>query len=52
MRTTALKLADRSVAAMWAGQAMAATCHNTGSYERWLEAFKKEAAGARHLARR
>ena len=24
--------------------ALAATCHNTGSYERWLEDFKKEAA--------
>ncbi len=43
MRTTAWKLAIVAIAAMWAGQAMAATCHNTGSYERWLEAFKKEA---------
>jgi lytic murein transglycosylase len=44
MRTIALKLAVAAVGAMWAGQAMAAACHNTGSYERWLEAFKKEAA--------
>src|SRR5665647_1603962 len=43
MRTTLLKLAVTALAALWAGQAMAATCHNTGSYERWLEAFKKEA---------
>ena len=26
------------------GQAQAATCHNSGSYERWLEEFKKDAA--------
>jgi lytic murein transglycosylase len=42
MRTTAWKLAIVAIAALWAGQALA-TCHNTGSYERWLEAFKKEA---------
>ena len=27
-----------------AGSAVAAACHNSGSYERWLEDFKKEAA--------
>jgi lytic murein transglycosylase len=44
MRKTALKWAAFALCAVWAGQAAAATCHNTGSYERWLEAFKKEAA--------
>ena len=44
MRKTALKWAALALCALWAGQAAAATCHNTGSYERWLEAFKKEAA--------
>ena len=45
MRTTAVKL----TVAIWltaivAGTATAATtCQNTGSYERWLEAFKKDA---------
>ncbi len=43
MRTTALKLTAAAIGALWAGQAFAATCHNTGSYERWLDAFKKEA---------
>jgi len=32
------------VAMGFAGQLLAATCQNTGSYERWLEDFKKEAA--------
>ena len=42
---TALKLAAAAVVVMCAGQAMAASCQNTnGSYERWLEAFKKDAA--------
>lgn len=44
MRKTALKWAAFALCAVWAGQAAAATCHNTGSYERWLEAFKNEAA--------
>jgi lytic murein transglycosylase len=44
MRKTALKWAAFALCAVWAGQAAAATCHYTGSYERWLEAFKKEAA--------
>ena len=44
MRKTALKWAAFALCAVWAGQAAAATCHNPGSYERWLEAFKKEAA--------
>ena len=45
MRTTAVKL----TAAIWltaivTGTATAATtCQNTGSYDRWLEAFKKDA---------
>jgi lytic murein transglycosylase len=43
MRTTALKLAVAAISVMCAGQAMAARCQNTGSYERWLEAFKKDA---------
>jgi lytic murein transglycosylase len=44
MRKTALKWAALALCALWAGPAAAAICHNTGSYERWLEAFKKEAA--------
>jgi lytic murein transglycosylase len=44
MRKTALKWAALALCALWAGQAAAAACHNTGSYERWLDAFKKEAA--------
>jgi lytic murein transglycosylase len=44
MRKTSWKWAALALCAVWAGQAAAATCHNTGSYERWLEAFKKEAA--------
>jgi lytic murein transglycosylase len=44
MRKTALKLAAAMLAAILAGPALAAACHNTGSYERWLEDFKKEAA--------
>src|SRR5580698_621537 len=43
MRTTVLKLTAIAVGALWAGQAAAATCHNTGSYEQWLATFKKEA---------
>jgi lytic murein transglycosylase len=44
MRKTALKWAAVALGAVLAGPAVAATCHNTGSYERWLEEFKKEAA--------
>ena len=44
MRNAALKLAAAAFAAVLAGPALAATvCHNTGSYERWLEQFKKDA---------
>jgi lytic murein transglycosylase len=47
MRKTALKLAVAAIGAVLAGQAMAASCQNTnGSYERWLETFKKDAAAA------
>ena len=44
MRNTALKLAAALLGCLLAGQALAASCQNTGSYERWLDAFKKEAA--------
>src|ERR1700687_1140946 len=44
MRTTALKLAAVLLSAVMAGPALAASCPNTGSYQRWLEAFKKEPA--------
>jgi len=44
MRKTALTLAAALLAAVLAGQAEAASCQNTGSYERWLDAFKKDAA--------
>ncbi|MGH6726631.1 MAG: lytic murein transglycosylase, partial [Pseudolabrys sp.] len=44
MRKTALKWATIALAAVLAGPALAASCHNTGSYESWLAAFKKEAA--------
>ncbi len=44
MRKTALTLAAALLGAVWAGQALAASCQNSGSYERWLDAFKKEAA--------
>jgi lytic murein transglycosylase len=48
MRKTALKWAAIALVtvlgAVVAGPALAAACHNTGSYERWLEAFKKDAA--------
>jgi lytic murein transglycosylase len=44
MRNTALKLAAAMLGTMLAGPALAASCQNTGSYERWLEAFKKDAA--------
>ena len=45
MRNTALKFAAAILGVVLAGQAVAAVpCQNTGSYERWLEAFKKDAA--------
>jgi len=45
MRNTALKLAAAMLGVVLAGPALAAvTCQNTGSYERWLETFKKDAA--------
>ena len=44
MRKTALTLAVVALGASLAGPALAAACHNTGSYERWLEDFKKDAA--------
>src|SRR5471032_1121951 len=46
MRKTAFKLAVIVLGAVWAGQAMAAACQNTGNYEQWLAAFKKDAAAA------
>ena len=44
MRKTALKWLAVAFCAVLAGPALAAACHNTGSYETWLSAFKKEAA--------
>src|ERR1019366_9154101 len=44
MRKPALKLALVLLGVLSAGQAAAASCQNTGSYERWLEGFKKDAA--------
>ena len=44
MRNTALKLAAAMLGTLLAGPALAASCQNTGSYERWLETFKKDAA--------
>jgi lytic murein transglycosylase len=47
MRKTALKLAIVLLGAVLAGPALPATCQNTnGSFERWLETFKKDAAAA------
>lgn len=43
MRSTALRWTVALLAATLAGPALAASCQNTGSYERWLDAFKKEA---------
>ena len=51
MRNTALKLAAAILGVVLAGQAEAASCQNTGSYERWLETFKKDAA-AQGISRR
>ena len=44
MRKTALKLAAATLGVVLAGPALASHCRNTGSYERWLEDFKKDAA--------
>jgi lytic murein transglycosylase len=43
MRKTALTLAVVALGAIVAGPALAASCHNTGSYEAWLQQFKKDA---------
>ncbi len=40
---TALKFLGVALGAVLSGQAWAATCQNTGSFDRWLEDFKKEA---------
>ena len=40
---TKLKFAAVAFAVVVASPAFAATCRNTGSYEKWLEAFKKDA---------
>jgi len=44
MRIMALKWAALTFGILLAEPTLAATCRNTGSYERWLEAFKREAA--------
>jgi lytic murein transglycosylase len=44
MRKTALKWAALALGVILVGPALGATCHNTGSYQRWLEAFKRDAA--------
>ena len=44
MRKTALAAAVLIVSASLTAPALAASCQNNGSYERWLEDFKKEAA--------
>ena len=44
MRKTALKWAAVALVAVVAGPALAASCHNGGSYEQWLAQFKKDAA--------
>ena len=43
MRKTALKWTAVLLAVLLAGPAMAARCRNTGSFEKWLADFKKEA---------
>lgn len=40
---TALRIVSLSLGVMLSGQALAATCQNGVSFERWLEDFKKEA---------
>jgi lytic murein transglycosylase len=44
MRKSVLMLAAFLLGATFSGQALGATCRNTGTYESWLEDFKKEAA--------
>jgi lytic murein transglycosylase len=44
MRKTALKLVVAITGALLAGPTLAATCQNTGSFEAWLDQFKKDAA--------
>jgi lytic murein transglycosylase len=44
MRKTALKLVVAVTSALLAGPTLAATCQNTGSFETWLDQFKKDAA--------
>jgi lytic murein transglycosylase len=44
MRKTALAAAILMVGASLTAPALAASCQNNGSYERWLEDFRKEAA--------
>ena len=44
MRKTALKWVAVALVAVIAGPALAASCHNGGSYEQWLAQFKKDAA--------
>jgi lytic murein transglycosylase len=44
MRKSELVFAAILFGVTFAGQALGATCRNTGTYENWLEDFKKEAA--------
>jgi lytic murein transglycosylase len=44
MRKTVLAAVSLWLGVLWAGPTFAAACHNTGSYDRWLEQFKKDAA--------
>ncbi len=44
MRKTSLAAAVLMVGVSLTAPALAASCQNSGSYERWLEDFKKEAA--------
>lgn len=43
MRKVALILATGTIGALLAGPAVAATCHNTGSFATWLDHFKRDA---------
>jgi lytic murein transglycosylase len=43
MRKTALQWTAVLLVVLMAGPAMAARCRNTGSFEKWLDAFKKDA---------
>jgi lytic murein transglycosylase len=43
MRSTALKCMAAALALAIAGPALGATCTNTGSFDKWLEDFKKDA---------